>query len=71
MQSQFIRVLINGESRQVPGNQSVSALLQHLEIGSDRVAVELNKSIVRKRDWEGTPVTEDAHIEIVEFVGGG
>lgn len=71
MQSQFIRVTINGESRQVPGDQSVSALLHHLQIGSDRVAVELNKFIIRKRDWEETPVSEGAHIEIVEFVGGG
>jgi sulfur carrier protein len=71
MQSHFIGVTVNGESRQVPGDQSVSMLLQHLEIQSDRVAVELNKSIVRKRDWEHTAVADGAHLEIVEFVGGG
>jgi sulfur carrier protein len=71
MQAQSIHITINGEQRQVPSGQSVAALLQHLEIGADRVAVELNKAIVRKRDWEQTPVTGGAQLEIVEFVGGG
>ncbi len=46
-------------------------LLDWLKIGSDRVAVELNKSIVRKRDWERTLLSDGSQIEIVEFVGGG
>lgn len=71
MQQQSIGITINGESRQVPGDQSVSTLLHHLQIEAGRVAVELNRSIVRKRDWERTPVTDGSHLEIVEFVGGG
>jgi thiamine biosynthesis protein ThiS len=45
--------------------------LRLLNIPSDRVAIELNKAIIRKRDWENTPVAADSQIEIVEFVGGG
>jgi sulfur carrier protein len=71
MQPQFIGVTVNGESRQVPVDQSVSSLLGHLQIQADRVAVELNKTIVRKRDWGQTAITDGAHLEIVEFVGGG
>jgi sulfur carrier protein len=71
VQAELITIWINGESKSVPSNQSVSALLERLEIASDRVAVELNKSIVRNRDWEKTAVPNGAHIEIVEFVGGG
>jgi thiamine biosynthesis protein ThiS len=55
----------------VPSGQSVATLLEWLQIGSDRVAVELDKAIVRKRDWEQTAVRSGSHIEIVEFVGGG
>jgi thiamine biosynthesis protein ThiS len=33
--------------------------------------VELNKSIVRKRDWDATLVTGGSQVEVVEFVGGG
>lgn len=68
---EVIQVHINGQPREIPREQSISALLKWLKVGSDRVAVELNKSIVRKRDWERTPVADGSEIEIVEFVGGG
>ena len=71
MDSESINVQVNGEARRVPSRQSVAALLTWLEVPSERVAVELNKSIVRKRDWTTTPVEGGACIEIVEFVGGG
>ena len=71
MQSELISIWVNGEAKNVPPNQSVSALLDSLKIASDRVAVELNKSIVRSRDWEKTTVPNGSQIEVVEFVGGG
>jgi sulfur carrier protein len=71
MQAQLITVTVNGEAREVPAERCVAGLLEWLEIGSDRVAVELNRSLVRKRDWENTPVTSGSQLEIVEFVGGG
>jgi thiamine biosynthesis protein ThiS len=71
VQTELVNISVNGQSRQVPGNQSVAELLSWLEIRSDRVAVELNKTIVRKRDWERTTVPSGSQIEIVEFVGGG
>jgi len=71
MQPDMIEITVNGEARQVRGGESVAKLLEALDIASDRVAVELNRSIVRKRDWSETIVPVDAKIEIVEFVGGG
>ena len=64
-------VVINGEARQIPGLHTVATLLQLLAVPSDRVAIELNKAIVRKRDWASTPVESGSQVEIVEFVGGG
>lgn len=66
-----IQLVINGESREVPSGQSVATLLEWLKISSDRVAVELNKEIVRKRDWSNAGIAGGSQIEIVEFVGGG
>lgn len=68
---QQISIVVNGARRDAPGGQSVLEVLRWLEIRPDRVAVELNKSIVRKRDWERTLVLDGAQIEVVEFVGGG
>lgn len=64
-------VLVNGEPRSVPVEQPVQGLLDWLGITGDRVAVELNKTLVRRRDWPNVLVREGAQIEIVEFVGGG
>jgi thiamine biosynthesis protein ThiS len=68
---EFIDIQINGAPRQVLANQPLTALLQQLEIASERVAIELNRAIVRKRDWPATIVPPNAQLEIVEFVGGG
>jgi thiamine biosynthesis protein ThiS len=46
-------------------------LLRFLQIDPDRVAVELNRKIVRQPEWSGTAVPDGANIEIVQFVGGG
>ena len=71
MQPEAIPIRLNGEAARVPANQSVAELLEYLNIHSDRVAVELDKTIVRKRDWAETILGPGAQVEIVEFVGGG
>ena len=67
----MIEILLNGEPRQVPGGLNVRTLLSHLGIDSSRVAVELNRRIVRKDQWDEAPVESSAQVEVVEFVGGG
>ena len=71
MDTNTIQVSINGEAREVPSNSCVASLLEWLKVAQDRVAVELNHSIVRKRDWGEAAIPRGAQIEIVEFVGGG
>ena len=66
-----IQIVVNGQLRAAPEGQSVIELLAWLEIDGARVAVELNRSIVRRDDWEKTEVGEGATLEIVQFVGGG
>jgi len=69
--TESIRIQVNGEDKHAPVDCSVAALLAWLGVAGERVAVELNREIVRKRDWESTVVSGGAQIEIVEFVGGG
>jgi sulfur carrier protein len=64
-------IFINGEAREIEEISNLSALLDAFELPKQRVAVELNKSVVRKQDWETTLVAEDDRIEVVHFVGGG
>ncbi len=62
---------INGETRAVPPIANVRDLLLFLGVGQDRIAVELNRRIVRRKDWEATPLADKDRVEIVQFVGGG
>ena len=66
-----IPIKVNGEDRIVPAGLNIRQLLGHLGLDSGRVAVELNREIVRKPDWETTPIEAGASLEIVTFVGGG
>ena len=66
-----ISIVLNGEPAQVPAGLTVSGLLDHLKMDASRIAVELNREIVRKAAWDTTPVENGARLEVVQFVGGG
>jgi len=66
-----IQILINGEGRAVPEGHTILQLLETLDLDPARVAVELNRRIVKPPDWRVTPLGEGAQLEIVQFVGGG
>jgi thiamine biosynthesis protein ThiS len=69
--TQQIEIVVNGERRTVPPGQNLVEILAYLGLAADRVAIELNRAIVRKSDWSTTFVTDGASLEIVQFVGGG
>jgi sulfur carrier protein len=66
-----IEIVLNGEPRLVPEGLTVLGLLLELGVDPERVAVELNRSIVRQPDWDDHPVEPGAQVEVVQFVGGG
>ncbi len=66
-----MQVTVNGESRDVEHGRTILELLRQLEITPDRVAVELDRAIVKKALWETTELRDGAKLEIVHFVGGG
>ncbi len=62
---------INGEARTIAPVSNVRMLLETLGISGNHVAVEVNRKIVRKGEWDHTPISNLDRIEIVQFVGGG
>lgn len=66
-----MRVYVNGEAKEVSGPISLSELISQLELPAARIAVELNRSVVRRNDWSATMLKDDDALEIVHFVGGG
>jgi thiamine biosynthesis protein ThiS len=70
-QGATIEVVINGKAATVPRGSTVLELVQSLGIKPDRVAVELDRRIVKQREWAATVLNAGAEVEIVHFVGGG
>jgi len=62
---------VNGERKVVDGVGTLAQLVEHLGMKGDRVAVELNREIVRREQWVETELHEGDRLEIVHFVGGG
>lgn len=70
-QAGLIPITINGKEQAVPAGLNIRNLVLHLGLDPERVAVELNRRLVRRADWDATMVEEGASLEIVTFVGGG
>jgi sulfur carrier protein len=66
-----MKLQINGESREFNGPLRLFALVEILGLKPDRVAVELNGSIVGREQWPATDLREGDRLEMVQFVGGG
>lgn len=62
---------INGEDRDFTGVTTLSDLISQLGMKADRVAVELNRNLVRRDEWPDTKLSNGDKLEIVHFVGGG
>jgi sulfur carrier protein len=66
-----ISISVNGEQQLTAEGQTILELLKQLQIDPARVAVELDRRIVKQPRWGETVVPAGAEIEIVQFVGGG
>lgn len=64
-------VTINGEAREIEAGLTVSDLVPLLELKAERLAIEVNRSIIRRALWPQTALADGDKIEIVQFVGGG
>jgi sulfur carrier protein len=67
-----MQIELNGESTTVPEEVSLlSELILFLNLAAERLAIEVNRQVVRKKDWSTTALRAGDQVEIVHFVGGG
>jgi sulfur carrier protein len=67
----MIAIVVNGAPQSIPEGQSILDLLRHLDLDPARVAVEMDRRIVKSPRWPETRLGPGAQLEIVQFVGGG
>ena len=66
-----IEIFVNGEAHRVASGASVLQLLGQLNIDPARVAIELDRRILKQPLWGDTRLAQGSRLEIVQFVGGG
>ena len=66
-----MHILLNGESREVPENTTLTELLGTLELGPQRFAVEVNEQLIPRSEHPKHPLAADDRVEIVQAIGGG
>jgi thiazole synthase len=66
-----IEIRLNGEMHELPESLNIAQLLERFDLPKDRVAVERNRSIVPKLQWESVALGQGDELEVVHFVGGG
>jgi len=66
-----MQVMVNGEAADIEDGITVAGLLDNLQIGRERVAVEVGLEIVPKAKYDSFILSDGDAIEIVHFVCGG
>lgn len=65
-----MKLTVNGEAREVPDGETIRALVARHSLTPDKVAIELNRRLVRSDKYDQA-LKDGDEIEIVTFVGGG
>ena len=66
-----MRITVNGEQREVESSLTVAQLLKKYDLAPLRVAVEINRELVRRARFDEAYLAEGDVVEIVTLVGGG
>ena len=66
-----MHVTLNGAPRELSDGSTIQDVVKSLGLQEKQVAVEHNRSILKREQWNETAVAEGDQLEIVHFVGGG
>ena len=66
-----MKIIVNGQERQLPAPVTVAALLATLGMEDKRVAVEVNQEIVPRSRHAEYKVKDNDRVEVVVAIGGG
>ena len=65
------KIQLNGDPYEINYGINLNQLLNKLKIQKNKVAVEVNGTIVDKNKYTNLILNKDDKVEIVHFIGGG
>jgi len=66
-----MKVIINGQEKEISNDQYLKTLVQEFCKDSLNVIAELNGRIIKNPQWCEIPIAEGDRVEFVNIVGGG
>ena len=65
------KIQLNGKQLKIRMNLSIKDLLKKHRLNHEKIAIELNGTILPKQKYKKTKIKNNDKIEIVQFIGGG
>lgn len=66
-----VNLIVNGDPQSCTEGLTIAALISDLGLNQRRVAVEVNRAIIPRGQYDTHALADGDQIEIVHFVGGG
>ena len=66
-----IKIKLNGKFIKIQDKTTLLSLIKKLKVPINKVAIELNQTIVNKKSLGKIKIKKNNKIEIVHFIGGG
>tara|TARA_Y100000590_G_scaffold467725_1_gene647632 strand:+ start:2256 stop:2501 length:246 start_codon:yes stop_codon:yes gene_type:complete len=65
------KIQLNGKKLKIQTNLSIKDLIKKYRLEENKIAIELNGTILPKNLYKNKKIKENDKIEIVQFIGGG
>ena len=65
------KIQLNGKKVKIQRNLSIKDLIKKYGLKENKIAIELNGTILPKDHYKNKKVKNNDKIEIVQFIGGG
>ena len=69
--SNVAKIQLNGDPYEINNGTSLNELINKLKLQKNKVAIEVNGTIVEKNKYTNLILNKDDKVEIVQFIGGG
>ena len=66
-----IKINLNGKSISVPSDTTISNLIKKFKAQPNKIAIELNRKIIKQKNIKKIYLKNKDSLEIVHFIGGG
>jgi len=66
-----VKILVNGKKISLPEDSNIEGLIAHLGYQNQRIAIEINESIIPKSHHSSFILKDLDKVEVINAVGGG